>query len=281
MYFGEQEHKQITMKQIETLSSLEGRALLWSIYQELRFEKQLSSLSTLLLLWRIATNEREIFKYVNQEVTVIHPLGIFGGTSLWMEEIVNRFYFSTINSFVYLGAAILLLLVGMRRFTENFNDTYVIIGVGFESLMLIFMFVVMLFSPPDEGTQAPGQNGSGENENSVTDLIIEVGEIATDFATVVVNLENLSESLKEILYSQNQLITSVNKLAESNAMAVSPNPQLLETMKNTNEALLEFKNSVNNLNIAAEALKREEIEIAVRKEVERILVNKINSNNEL
>jgi hypothetical protein len=269
------------MKQIETLSSLEGRKLLWGIYQELRFEKQLSSLSTLLLLWRITTNEREIFKYVNQEVTVIHPLGIFGGTSLWMEEVVNRFYFSTINSFVYLGAAILLMLVGMRRFTENFNDTYVIVGVAFESLMLIFMFVVMLFSPPDEGTQVPGQNGNSDNENSVTDLIIEVGEIATDFATVVVNLENLSESLKEILYSQNQLISSVNKLAESNAMAVSPNPQLLETMKNTNDALQEFKNSVNNLNIAAEALKREEIEIAVRKEVERILVNKINRNNEL
>ena len=139
----------------------------------------------------------------------------------------------------------------------------------------------MLFSPPDEGTQVPGQNGNSDNENSVTDLIIEVGEIATDFATVVVNLENLSESLKEILYSQNQLISSVNKLAESNAMAVSPNPQLLETMKNTNDALQEFKNSVNNLNIAAEALKREEIEIAVRKEVERILVNKINRNNEL
>lgn len=267
------------MKQIETLSSIEGRQLLWTIYHELRFEKQLSSISTLILLWRITTNEREIFKYVNQEVTVIHPLGIFGGTALWMEEIVNRFYFSTINSFVYLGAAILLILVGLRRFTENFNDTYVIAGVGFESLMLIFMFIVMLFSPPDEGSEVSGKKDEGDS--SINDLIIEVGEIATDFATISVNLEGLTDSMKEILGSQQELITSVNQLAESNAMAVSPNPELLETMKLTNEALQKFKESVNNLNLAAEVLKREEIEIAVRKEVERILIKKINHTDEV
>jgi len=267
------------MKQIETLSSLDGRALLWKIYHELRFEKQLSSFSTLMLCWRICTNEREIFKYVNQEVTIIHPLGFFVGTSLWMEEIVNRFYFSTINSFVYLGAAILLILVGLRRFTENFNDSYVLAGVAFEALMLIFMFVVMLFSPPDESTGV--QNAAGEEENSVTDLILEVGEIATDFATVVVNLEQVSASMKGIMDAQGDLILSVNKLAEANTLAVSPNPQLMETMKSTNQALEDFRLSVNTLNIAAEALKREEIEIAVRKEVETILVNKLTNKDEL
>jgi len=267
------------MKQIETLSSLEGRKLLWSVYHELRFEKQLSSFSTLLLMWRIATNERDIFKYVNQEVTVIHPLGFFGGTALWMEEIVNRFYFSTINSFVYFGAAILLILVGLRRFAENFNDNIVIAGVAFESLMLIFMFIVMLFSPPDETIELPEKEN--KEESDLQELVIEIGEIANDFATISVNIDKLTDSLKEILSSQHELINSVNKLAEANAMAVSPYPQLLETMQKTNDALNEFKDSVKNLNIAAEALKRDEIEIAVRKEIEKILVKKLNRTDEL
>ena len=266
------------MKQIETLSTLEGRSILRKIYQELRFDKQLSSISTLLLCWRICTHEREIFKYVNQEVTIIHPLGFFSGSSLWMEEILNRFYFSKINSFVYFGAAILLILIGIRRFTPDFDDNIVIAGVVFEALMLIFIFLVMLFSPPEETSSA--DTDKAEEQNSVSDLIIEVGEIATDFAAVVVNLEQLSDTMKNILVSQSQLIESVNKLAESNVMAVSPNPQLIDTMKNTNVALEEFRKTVNNLNIAAEILKREEIEIAVRKEVERILVNKVYINNE-
>lgn len=266
------------MKQIETLSSLEGRSLLTEVYNELRFEKQLSTLSTLLLCWRICTQEREIFKYVKQEVTVVHPLGFFSGSALWMEEIVNRFYFSTINSFVYLGAAILLVLIGVRRFTENFNDGIVIAGVIFEALMLVFIFLVMLFTPPEEISKKPIDQS--DESNSVTDLIIEVGEIATDFAAVVVNLEKMSDSIGGFVQNQQQLIESVNEVARTNTLAVSPNPLLLETMEKTNNALNEFIKSVNDLNIAAEALKREEIEIAVRKEVERILVDKIYLKND-
>ena len=114
----------------------------------------------------------------------------------------------------------------------------------------------------------------------MTDLIIEVGEIATDFASVVVNLEKMSDSIGSFVENQQQLIMAVNEVARTNVLAVLPNPALLETMQKTNEALDEFIKSVNHLNIAAEALKREEIEIAVRKEVERILVDKIYLKND-
>ena len=261
------------MKQLETLSSLEGRLLLAEIYQELRFEKLLSSVSTLLLCWRICSREKEIFRYVKQEITVIHPLGIFAGSALWMEEIVNRYYFSTINSFVYFGAAILLILIGIRRFTENFNDAIVIGGVIFEATMLIFMFLVMLFSPPEQGTKA--SSAETDEENSVTDLIIEVGEIATDFAAVVVNLEQLGDTMKNLVDTQRELIESVNQIATATSMAVSPNPELLDSMRATNTSLENFRETINNLNISAESLKREQIEIAVRKEVERILVDRV------
>jgi len=50
---------------------------------------------------------------------------------------------------------------------------------------------------------------------------------------------------------------------------------MIEAMKETNIALNVFKDTVQNLNFAAEALRREEIEFAVRKEVERLLVDKI------
>lgn len=259
------------MEQIETLSSVDGRKLLFDIFQELRFEKQLSSMSTLTLCWRICTHEREIFRYVKKEVTVIHPLGFFSGTALWLEEIVNRFYYSTINSFVYLGAALLLVLIGIRRFSDTLTDTVVILGISFEALMLVFLFVVMLFSPQDEAAKPK----DADDQSSVTDLILEVGEIATDFAAVVVQLEELGKKLNDLVGSQLDLVDSVNRIADTTADAVAPNPLMLETMGQTNVALIDFKKTVENLNIAADALRKEEIEFAVRKEVERILVDKI------
>ncbi len=263
------------MRSIETLTSIEGRKLLLEIFHELRYEKQRPNFATLGILWKICTQERDISKYVKKDVTIAHPLGFFSGTGLWMEEIVNRYYFATINSFVYFGAAVLLILIGIRRFSDKIDDTIVIAGIAFESLMLFFMFIIMLFTPKDDS-----KNGSYEDDDksSVTDLIIEVGEIATDFAKVVVNLEKLSDNITSLIETQQQLVQSVNNVAELTSQAVSPNPKLLETMERTSLALESFKQSVDNLNLSAEALRKDEIEIAVRKEVERILVHKLSNS---
>ncbi len=261
------------MKNIDTLSSIEGRALLAEIYNELRYEKQMSNFATLILCWRICTHEREIFRYAKKEVTVLHPLGFFSGTGLWMEEVLNRYYFTTINSFVYFGAAILLVIIGMRRFSENISPDIVIAGIAFEALMLIVMFIVMLYTPSEELETLKSK--TGDRQATIDDLIIEVGEISRDFAAVVSQLEKLSESYQEVLKQQSNLSYLIGKLAENYSNASAPNPQMLEIMKETNSALSDFKNTVEYLNNAAEVLKREEIEIAVRKEVERILVNKV------
>ena len=89
------------MKKIDTLSSLEGRSLLRDIFRELRVEKQVSGLATLGICWKICVHEKEIHRSVKKDYTIVHKLGILGGTALWMEEIVNRFYFSTINRFLF------------------------------------------------------------------------------------------------------------------------------------------------------------------------------------
>jgi hypothetical protein len=262
------------MKRIETLSSIEGRKLLREIFHELKYRKQLSGISALLLCWRICVSEREIFRYVKKEITVLHPLGIFAGTALWMEEIVNRFYFSTINSFVYFGAAILLTLIGVRRFSDHISEPMIIAGVAFEATMLIMIFIVMLFSPNDEIEDLPNEDTNGETD-TVQELLLEVGEIGRDFAAVVVQLEKLSESYILIADLQKNMIDKLANIADNTSAAIAPNPQMLETMRETNLLLSEFKNTVEKLNISAESLKHEEIETSVRKEVERILVNKL------
>lgn len=262
------------MEQIETLSSIEGRRLLYKIFQELRYQKQMSNLTILSLTWRICTTEREISRYTKAEVQVLHPLGFFRGTALWMEEIVNRFYFSTINSFVYLGAAILLVLIGIRRFSSYVSDTIVILGVAFEALMLLFMFIVMLFTPSEDAL--PINQAEDESEK---ELLVEIGEIATDFATAVGKLEALGESIKNMLIQQNEILTLLRESNENTRQIISPNPKLIKIMEQTNKSLEEFNQTLEKLNQSANQLKQEEIEIAVRRELEKFFANMINSKD--
>lgn len=258
------------MKNIENLSSLEGRSLLREIFKELRYEKQNSSFSTLAQCWRICVNERELFRYIKKEVTVLHPMGFFGGTGLWLEEVLNRYYFSTINSFVYFGAAVLLVLIGIRRFSNAIDDNVVIAGIGFEALMLIFMFVIMLFTPNDEVLKSDEQAGGPQEE-----LLGEIGEIGRDFAAVVIQLEQLGSSIEEMLQNQSEIINTTRDAVQISAQAVAPNPAMLESMSKTNEVLSDFRDTVHELVSSISLLKREQIEMAVKKEIEKIITGRL------
>jgi hypothetical protein len=260
------------LKKLETLSTIEGRKVLIELFRELRYEKQMSSFMTLLQTWRICTKEKELFRFMKNEITVMHPLGLFKGTSLWMQEIVNRFDFSTINSFVYFGAAILLTLIGVRRFNDNVTDTMVISGIAFEALMLIFMFIVMLFTPNDDATTAIDE----KEEDNEKELLIEIGEIGRDIAASVTKIEVLINSVDQLIKEQVNLINVVNQVARNSADAVAPNPQMLDTMRVTNSVLEEFKNTIESFNESAKKLNNAEVESAVKREVERLLINKIN-----
>lgn len=261
------------MKKIENIASIEGRVLLREIFKELRYDKQRGTLASLLITWRIATNETEISKYVHRDVAIIHSLGFFRGASLWLEEIVNRFYFSTINSFVYFGAAILLVLIGVRRFSDNVSDDIVIWGIIFEAMMLFFMFFIMLFTPSDEFDESNDDSTEEKNE-----LITEIGEISRDFAAAVVQLEQIGDKISLISDRQAELIDVVSKLAEASANIASPNPEMISKMAETNRQLDNFKSSIASLSSAIDSINSEQVKLAVRSELESIISGRLKSN---
>jgi hypothetical protein len=260
------------MNKISSLTTVNGRKLLHEAYKELRFNRQRSSLSTLGVMWKICTFEKNLNKYINRDVEISMPLGFFRGSTLWMEEIVNRFYFSTINSFVYFGAAILLVIIGLRRFDDNISLTLVFASIIFESVMLFFMFIVMLFAPSEESLEEE------EAPDVTDDLLTEVGEIGRDFAAAVVQLEDINDKFTTIVNNQNVMLQKYEEIAKANIDASRPNPEMIEKMKETNEALSEFKETIKTLNSSVADLKKEQIESAVKKEFHRIITYKINKN---
>lgn len=260
------------MKKVDSLSSARGRLLLQELYYELKYQKQISSISILFIIWRICVYDADLSKYVKTEVSILHKLGFFRGTKIWMEEIVNRFFFSTLNSFVYFGAAVLLLLIGIRRFSESMDDNLVIAGVVFEALLLFFMFIVMLFTPDED---SPTYSYSESTADPQEELLSEIGEIARDFAQSAVQLENLSEQLVRLNDNQEELINKIGNLTEAFINNSNPNPELINEMKLTNKELETFRHSLAELNATASSLKKEEVEFSVRKELEKIISNKV------
>jgi|YNPMSStandDraft_1061717.scaffolds.fasta_scaffold00053_20 methyl-accepting chemotaxis protein len=263
------------MKKIDNFGSLEGRELLRNVFKELRYEKQRSAFASLVATWRLATSEIDLEKYANDELQVMHSLGFWKGTSIWLEEVVNRFYFTTINSFAYFGAAILLVLVGVRRFSDHVSDNVVIAGIIFEAILLFFMFFVMLFTPNDEISDT----SKNDELDSKQELINEVGEISRDFAAATLQLEKLTEKMNNMLDLQNEALNQVSSIAKSFVDISLPNPQLIEIMRETNQNLNNFNEKIKDLSKTIDELKQEQISIAIRKELEQILAKRIISDD--
>lgn len=254
-------------REISSLASPEGRSFYRSLYHELRFEQQYSSWETLRTLWRIATRERTLRSTTAGEVTIRHPLGIGAGTKLWLEEIVSRYYYSTVLSFVYAGAALLLVVVGLRRFSSFISDTVVLLSVGLEALLLLVLFTVMFFNP--------GDDGSDPHTAKLEELIEEVGEIGRDYASVAFRLERATATLEQIARDTARLAEAAERSAQAACDAVRPNPELIPLLQSVNEALTDFKRSVEELTATARAIQREAIEEAVRAELARLVAPRV------
>ena len=257
------------MTQLETLSSVQGRALLRDIYRELRFERQLSGTATLRICWQICTRERELVRLTKRDVVVLHPLGVWNGTSLWMQEIVNRYFYAAINAFVYLGAALLLVAVGLNRTRIIDSPIIVVVGVLLEAVLLIALFTVMFFTPADEPDEI---TVTGDGQGSMTDeLLRELGEIGRDYAAMAVQLETIGSALLDVVERQDTLIRAVRESVDTAVSAVAPNPALMTSMQETTSALASLNQSVSALDERLRSVERQEVERLVRIELERIL----------
>lgn len=265
------------MTQLETLSSIQGRTLLREIYSELRNERQLNGFKALTTCWRMCTTERELFKLSRRDVVILHPLGMWAGTSLWMQEVVNRYYYTTINAFVYAGAALLLLAVGLNRTHVVESPTIVIGGVILEAVLLMVLFVVMYFAPlEDHGGAAP----STQQHSATDELLRELGEIGRDYAAMAVQLESISGSLNDLVEKQDHIIASMKDSVQAAIDAVSPNPGLMASMTSTSEALSRFATGIDALEQRLRVAEKDDVQRAVRTELEKILSVNILRNND-
>ena len=258
-------------KKIETLTSIEGRKFLYELFYKLKYENELSGFNILLICFKICVYEKNPSKFIKTDVTIVHSLGLWKGMSLWLEEIVNRHYFSTINSFVYFGAAILLVLIGVRKFSYAIAIELVIGSIVFEASMLLLIFIVMLFSPDDDILKE-----DEESEESI--LIQEIGEIGTDFANAVNKLENVSIELKAFNTNQSELINKLTETSNILAKAVSPSDEFIINIRETNEQLQILRDQIELLAQSTQDIRQKDIRFEITRELENLLIERIETD---
>ena len=135
----------------------------------------------------------------------------------------------------------------------------------------------MYFTPPEEPDIDSGQDSSS---NATDELLREMGEIGRDYAAMAVQLEAISGSLSDLVDRQDGIVNSMRASVDAAVSAVSPNPELLESMKSTTGALDRFAVSVEALSERLQVVERQEVERLVRVELEKILSRKILKTDE-
>lgn len=265
------------MTQLESLASVNGRSLLREIYRELRYERHLGAIEALAACWRISTKEQELIRLTRRDVVILHPLGILSGTKIWMEEIVNRFFYSAINAFVYAGAAFLLLVVGLNRTGAISAPSVVVAGIIIESLLLLLLFLVMYFTPPEE---PDGKGLASDGQAATEELLREIGEIGRDYAAMAVQLESIAASLSDLVERQDNTVHAIRESVDAAVNAVAPNPELMASMQAASAALDRFAEAVDVLSKRMHIIEHEEVERLVRIELERLLSRRILERND-
>jgi hypothetical protein len=144
----------------------------------------------------------------------------------------------------------------------------VVAGVILEAVLLMVLFLVMFFSPPDEEAQPEREESRA---GATEELLRELGEIGRDYAAMAVQLETIAGTLNDLVERQDGMISGMRDSVEAAVNAVAPNPHLMNAMQSTTTALEKFSERVDVLGAHLQTLERQEVERLVRIELERIL----------
>ncbi len=189
-------------------------------------------------------------------------LGLWRGTALWLEEVVHRYYFSQVNALVYFGAAILLVLLGVRRFSHNALPEWFLFGaIALEALLLLALVVTLLFAPTESA------HPSSPSNEELQWLLSDLNELAQSYDEQLQRWDRSLERLQQL----ESVTATLEQLATTLQNTPVPSAELIEALRNLTDALHRTREGVAGLVQQLERLNQEQLRELVQQEVHRIL----------
>lgn len=219
---------------IKDLEIPEGRLILNEFYHDRRIQHKIE-LATVLECWRLCKRGTEIQLTDGRLIYIENPLGFRLGTRVCIEEIIGRYYYNSVQGWVYFGAMVLLVFVGLRL-GGVIPEKAALIGVGIEAFMLFLLAVVTYYSPADELASVQFQQKSSDT------LLSSINQSVQGMTNAVSDLFRL---ISQTDMRQDVLLT---RLTEYISKMNAENTRLqVDKMEETNKNLLAFSESVSQL----------------------------------
>ena len=195
------------------------------------------------------------------EVQGQQGLGLWRGTALWLEEVVHRYYFSQVNALVYFGAAVLLVLLGMRRFLHNTLPEWLLIGgIALEALLLLALVVTLLFAPTESAPSSP-------SDEELRWLLSDLNELAQSYDGLLQRWDRSLERLQQL----ESVTTTLEQLAATLRSTPIPSTELIEALRSLTDALHRTHEGMAELVQQLERLNQQQLRELVQREVHHVL----------
>lgn len=248
---------------IKDLEIPEGRLILNEFYHDRRIQHKIE-FATILECWRLCKRGTEVQLSDGRFIYIENPLGFRLGTRVCIEEIIGRYYYNSVQGWVYFGAMVLLIFVGLRL-GGVIPEKAALIGVGIEAFMLFLLALVTYYSPSDEAspvsihTRTPETLLSSINQsvqgmtNAVSDLFRLISQ--TDMRQDIL-LTRLTEYISKV--STENTRVQIDKLEETNQNLRGFGETLAELQgqfsRDQIEKLQETNAALQNLNQTMQAM---------------------------
>jgi hypothetical protein len=261
----------MNQRNLTNLATAAGRSAYQEYWHDLVVEQRNAVILSLFRLWRTAAFGSEL-RVTASDTTyrVGHPLGPRAGTRIFMEEIIVRHYYNNVQALVYFGAVILLVFLGLR-FAGLLSESVSLIGIAIEAFMLLMLFTVLFYAPEEEPALLPageeeetdGEEEDGDDHEVIREVLHELEEIGSSYATLGMRLEQSSKSQEEALRDLAQRVSAIQglNLLESHA----------ERLETTNTLLAQLVVAIEGMSQRIDLLFGKELEFYVRKEFERMV----------
>ncbi|MBC8144719.1 MAG: hypothetical protein H7X80_03980 [bacterium] len=267
----------MNQQRLSNLATPSGRTAYQELWHDLIVHQRRAVVPALWQLWRTAAFGQEMRMTASDNAYRIgHPLGPRIGTRVFMEEIVVRHYFNNVQALVYFGAVILLVFLGLR-FAGLISESASLIGIAIEAFMLLVLFTVLFYAPEEDPQTndvvlVPGraERDGDDDREIIRDVLKEIEEIGSSYASIAIRLEQTSRSQDEALRELAERVSAIKglNLLESHA----------ERLETTNTLLAQLTESIENMNKRVDLLFGKEIEFHVRQELQRLVGRDVNGD---
>lgn len=188
--------------------------------------------------------------------------GWWRGGIRWLEAVVVPFYMPWASGFVFLGAAVLLLLLGIRRFTGVIGEEPIIAAFVAEGFFLLVLFLLLLL--------APGSPSSTRSDELST-LVHDLNDIATDITRIVESHDQLLQRWQESTESQSIALQRLDQLLQKLQQLPLPGAALVAELQQLQQALSQLNATIRQTVDELQHWRNQQLQSLVQQELARIL----------